>query len=95
MVRVPLPTTEHGKPVPRARLVGWKYEVEGGRAGVIQLAQRQITECRINACVANGPAYGSGFGLVKAGGEYSHLPDTATLFASLEELVREGSDARR
>lgn len=78
---------------PRARLVGWKYEVEGGRAGVIQLAQRQITECRTDACVANGPAYGSGFGLVRTGSGFSHLPDTATLFASLEELVREGPAA--
>ena len=78
---------------PRARLVGWKYEVEGGRANVIQLARRQITECRTDACVANGAAYGSGFGLVKANGEYSHLPDTATLFASLDQLLREGPDA--
>lgn len=78
---------------PRARLVGWKYEVDGGRAGVIQLAQRQITECRTDACVANGPAYGSGFALVRAGGEYSHLPDTATLFASLDEFIREAREA--
>ena len=51
---------------PTARLVGWKYEVDGGRAGVIRLAERQITDCRTDACVANGPAYGAGFGLVKA-----------------------------
>jgi phosphopantothenoylcysteine synthetase/decarboxylase len=79
---------------PNARLVGWKYEVEGGRANAIQLAQRQITECRTDACVANGAAYGSGFGLVRAGGEHQHLPDTATLFASLEKLVRGSSEAR-
>ena len=78
---------------PRTRLIGWKYEVEGGRAGVIQLAQRQITECRTDACVANGPAYGSGFGFVRAGGNYSHLPDRAALFASLDAFIREGSDA--
>jgi phosphopantothenate---cysteine ligase (CTP) len=79
---------------PNARLVGWKYEVEGGRANVIELAQRQITECRTDACVANGAAYGSGFGLVRAGGEPHHLPDTATLYASLEELVRGSSEGR-
>jgi phosphopantothenoylcysteine synthetase/decarboxylase len=78
---------------PRTRLIGWKYEVEGGRAGVIQLAQRQITECGTDACVANGPAYGGGFGLVRAGGEYGHLPDRAALFASLDAFIREGSDA--
>jgi len=59
---------------------------------VIQLAQRQITECRTDACVANGPAYGDGFGLVKAGGGYGHLQDKAALFGSLDEFIREGSD---
>jgi phosphopantothenoylcysteine decarboxylase/phosphopantothenate--cysteine ligase len=78
-----------------ARLVGWKYEVEGDRAGVIELAERQMTECRTDACVANGPAYGRGFGLVKAGGGCTHLPDTAALFAALEELIRERRDAPR
>jgi phosphopantothenate---cysteine ligase (CTP) len=72
---------------PTARLVGWKYEVEGGRSGVIQLAERQIAECRTDGCVANGPAYGKGFGLVQAGKECLDLPDTATLFAALAGLL--------
>jgi phosphopantothenoylcysteine decarboxylase/phosphopantothenate--cysteine ligase len=80
---------------PKARLVGWKYEVEGGRAGVIRLAERQITECRTDACVANGPAYGAGFSLVRGGGEFTHLPDTAALFAALEEFLRERPDSPR
>jgi phosphopantothenoylcysteine decarboxylase/phosphopantothenate--cysteine ligase len=75
---------------PKARLVGWKYEVEGGRAGVVRLAEHQITECRTDACVANGPAYGAGFGLVQTGGEFTHLPDMAALFAALEKLLRAG-----
>jgi phosphopantothenoylcysteine decarboxylase/phosphopantothenate--cysteine ligase len=74
---------------PRARLVGWKYEVEGNRPGAIQLAERQIIECRTDACVANGPAYGTGFGLVRSGGETSHLPDKAALFSALEKLICE------
>jgi phosphopantothenoylcysteine decarboxylase/phosphopantothenate--cysteine ligase len=74
---------------PQARLVGWKYEVEGGRAGVIRLAERQIAESRTDACVANGPAYGAGFGLVLTGGQFTHLPDTAALFAALEEFMRQ------
>ena len=77
---------------PRARLVGWKYQVEGGHASMIQLAQRQINECRTDACVANGPAYGSGFGLVRAGDDCRHLPDTLTLFEALEEFICEGLD---
>ncbi|MEI7939371.1 MAG: phosphopantothenoylcysteine decarboxylase [Verrucomicrobiota bacterium] len=72
---------------PHAWLVGWKYEVEGGRAGVIQLAERQIADCRTDACVANGPAYGPGFGLVRAGGKLTDLPDAAALFAALEHLT--------
>src|SRR5438552_8169714 len=38
---------------PQARLVGWKYEVDGDRPGVIRLAEKQIAECRTDACVAN------------------------------------------
>jgi phosphopantothenoylcysteine decarboxylase/phosphopantothenate--cysteine ligase len=73
---------------PHAWLVGWKYEVEGGRAGVIRLAERQIADCRTDACVANGPAYGAGFGLVRGGGSVTDLPDTAALFTALEGLIR-------
>jgi phosphopantothenoylcysteine synthetase/decarboxylase len=75
---------------PRARLVGWKYEVEGDRAGVVRLAEKQLEECRTDACVANGPAYCKGFGLVRAGGERAHLADTGALYEALIELVREG-----
>jgi phosphopantothenate---cysteine ligase (CTP) len=74
---------------PRVCLVGWKYEVEGGRSGVIQLAERQIADCGTDACVANGPAYGAGFGLVRGGREVSHLPNKAALFTALEEFIRE------
>lgn len=70
---------------PQARLVGWKYEVVGDRAAVIAAAERQIRECLSDACVANGPAYGEGFGLIRRVGQASHLPDKAALF---EQLAR-------
>ncbi len=73
---------------PAARLVGWKFEMEGNRAGVIGLAERQLAECRTNACVANGPAYGPGFGLVTGPGNCAPLPDAPTLFTALEKLIR-------
>jgi phosphopantothenate---cysteine ligase (CTP) len=73
---------------PRAWLIGWKYEVEGGRAGVVRLAERQISECHTDACVANGPAYGPGFGLVSGRGVMTHLPDTTALFLALERFTR-------
>lgn len=74
---------------PVARLVGWKYEVDGTREDVIREAEKQIAACLTDACVANGPAYGDGFGLVEGVGEFKHLQDKAALFEALERLVRE------
>ena len=71
---------------PKARLVGWKYEVGGDRAAVIRLAREQITECRTDACVANGPAYGPGFGVVTPGGA-EHCPSMPALFEALEKII--------
>jgi len=73
---------------PKARLVGWKFEVDGDRAGVIALAERQMAECRTDACVANGAAYGSGFGLVTGVGKCLHLADVKALFPALEKLIQ-------
>jgi phosphopantothenate---cysteine ligase (CTP) len=73
---------------PTARLVAWKYEVDGDRAGVTRLAEHQIAECCTDACVANGPGYGIGFGLVRGAGEPMHLPTAAALYAALEEFIR-------
>jgi len=75
---------------PRACLVGWKYEVDGGRSDVIAEAEKQMAACRTNACVANGRAYGPGFGLVTGPGQCRHLEDSANLFAALEEFARKG-----
>jgi phosphopantothenoylcysteine synthetase/decarboxylase len=71
----------------RTLLVGWKYEVEGDRAGVIGLGERQLAECQTSACVINGRAYGAGFGLVSGPGRHMHLPDAAALYAALEALL--------
>jgi len=53
---------------PRSVLVGWKYEVEGTREDVVHLGRSQLAECRSEACVLNGPAYGRGFGLLTPDG---------------------------
>lgn len=76
---------------PRARLVGWKYEVDGDRAAVIQAAARQIAACHTDACVANGPAYGAGFGLVEGLERCTQLAGKPELFTALERLARERS----
>jgi phosphopantothenoylcysteine decarboxylase/phosphopantothenate--cysteine ligase len=73
---------------PTARLVGWKYEVDGDRAGVVRLAEKQMADCRTDACVANGPAYGAGFGLVTGVSPVTHLEDPPALFAALERFIR-------
>jgi len=70
---------------PRALIVGWKFEADGRRAAVVRTARRQLAECVTDACVANGPAYGKGFGLVTAGGQ-KHFADKAGLFEALEKL---------
>jgi phosphopantothenoylcysteine decarboxylase/phosphopantothenate--cysteine ligase len=72
---------------PAAHLVGWKYEVEGDLAAVLEKARQQIAECHTNACVANGPAYGIGFGLVTPQGQPEHFRDTGLLFRSLQQLI--------
>jgi phosphopantothenate---cysteine ligase (CTP) len=68
---------------PRARLVGWKYEVDGTRPETLDLARRQMESNRTDACVANGPAYGEGFGWVTLQHPPVHLADRAALFDEL------------
>ena len=74
---------------PQAKLVGWKYEVDGDQADVLRAAENQLRECRTDACVANGPTFGPGFGLVNGPGQCLPLSDTAQLFDALEKLIRE------
>jgi phosphopantothenoylcysteine synthetase/decarboxylase len=72
---------------PNARLVGWKYEVDGGRRAALEKARRQLANCHTDACVANGPAYGAGFGLVKNQAATVHLKNKPALFKALEEFI--------
>lgn len=72
---------------PQACLVGWKFEVEGDSTAAVALAKRQITENRTDACVANGPGYGPGYGLITADRQHQHLSDFPALFAALENLA--------
>ncbi|MFN7141971.1 MAG: phosphopantothenoylcysteine decarboxylase, partial [Limisphaerales bacterium] len=72
---------------PQTCIVGWKYEVDGERPDVLLKAEQQIHDNHSDGCVANGPAYGFGFGLVDATRRHQHLTDTDQLFAALEELA--------
>lgn len=71
---------------PRARIVGWKYEADGVRADTLRSARRQLADCSTDACVANGPAYGKGFGVVTPT-RRAHYTDSAELFPALEKMV--------
>lgn len=73
---------------PSAYLVGWKYEVDGDQATALSAARRQLADCHTDACVLNGPAYGTGFGLVDSAGRCVELTHPAALFGALEELLR-------
>ncbi len=77
---------------PKAFLVGWKYETDGGQTSVLDAAQEQIKLCRTNACVANGQAYGNGYGIVTSHKPPRHFGDTRKLFEALEELMRQGQN---
>lgn len=70
-----------------ALLVGWKYEVDGDRSAVLQKARRQIEQCRTNACVANGPAFGKGFGLLRSDGRCDQCDTPTQLFETLTQLL--------
>jgi phosphopantothenoylcysteine decarboxylase/phosphopantothenate--cysteine ligase len=71
---------------PNAFLVGWKYEVDGGKKSTVAAARAQIKKCKTNACVANGPAYGEGFGVVADA--VKHCADDATLFRWAGEATK-------
>jgi len=71
---------------PKSQIVGWKYEVEGKRDDAIVAAQMLLEETKISACVANGPAYGDGFGFVSATGQ-RHFAAAPGLFSAVIDFV--------
>jgi phosphopantothenoylcysteine decarboxylase/phosphopantothenate--cysteine ligase len=73
---------------PAAKIVGWKYELDGGRAQALSRAREQIAQCRTDLCVLNGTAYGEGFGIVSPDeSEVSHSPDKTSLVRSLADRL--------
>jgi phosphopantothenoylcysteine decarboxylase/phosphopantothenate--cysteine ligase len=72
---------------PQARVVGWKYELDGDRDRVVEVARQQLASNRTNACVVNGAAYGEGFGLVTGAGRCEHLADESALYQALARLI--------
>jgi len=72
---------------PLARLVGWKFEVDGTREEVLAKASHQMKSALTDACVVNGPAWGQGFGWVLPDGHNHEVPDPSALARLLVHWV--------
>jgi phosphopantothenoylcysteine synthetase/decarboxylase len=71
---------------PGARIVGWKYELNGTLADALHAGAHQLEDCGTDFCVVNGAAYGEGFGLLDRGGRVRHFAEKAGLCAGLVAL---------
>ena len=60
---------------PKAKIVGWKYELDGSPKDVQAKAAQQIAECGTNACIVNGTAYGRGYGVCEPKKPLAHIAD--------------------
>lgn len=72
---------------PRARIVGWKYELAGTRDDAFARAWRQLRDCATDACVLNGAAYGEGFALCQAAGSVVNCSGSIQLADTLVRLL--------
>ncbi|HTD87538.1 MAG TPA: phosphopantothenoylcysteine decarboxylase [Candidatus Binatia bacterium] len=85
LVPTPKIITELRDWFPEAFLVGWKFESGGDGDSAVADGRKQIADCRTNACVVNGPAYGAGFGLLTV--ELQHCARREALFAQLAAIL--------
>jgi phosphopantothenoylcysteine decarboxylase/phosphopantothenate--cysteine ligase len=53
---------------PDSKIIGWKWEASSTRSEAEEAARGQIQACQTDACVLNGPSYGSGYLLILAEG---------------------------
>lgn len=72
---------------PGARIVGWKYELNGTPDAVMKKAHEQISANGTSACVVNGAAWGPGFALIEPGCEPVRFGDKAALCAFLAQWI--------
>jgi phosphopantothenate---cysteine ligase (CTP) len=68
---------------PNARIVGWKYELDGTREDVLAKAVQQMNECSTDACVVNGDAWGEGFGFVVRDAPFTEIETRRELYKFL------------
>ena len=70
-----------------ARIVGWKFEMDGDRANSLVRGAKQIQENGCSLCVVNGAAYGAGFGILDSHGSCSWVATRSELCAWLTKWV--------
>jgi hypothetical protein len=72
---------------PNAKIVGWKYELDGDRAAAEAKARAQISGNGTDACVVNGVAWGAGFGFIEPGRDTIAIADKPALCAFLAQWL--------
>jgi phosphopantothenoylcysteine synthetase/decarboxylase len=72
---------------PKARIVGWKYELEGSPEDAVRKAESQLRHSGVDLCVLNGRAYGIGFALCRARQPLIHCQGKEELCDSLVEWL--------
>lgn len=72
---------------PAAKIIGWKYELDGARGDAMAKAHGQLAACRTDACVVNGAAWGAGFGFIEPGRDVVSLAEKPALCAFLREWL--------
>ena len=72
---------------PNAKIVGWKYELDGDRAAAEAKARAQISGNGTDACVVNGVAWGAGFGFIEPGCDTIAIADKPALCAFLVQWL--------
>ena len=73
---------------PKARIVGWKYELAGTRDDAFAKVWKQLRDCQTDACVLNGAAYGEGFAVCHTDGRVETCAETPELCALLNDWLR-------
>ncbi len=72
---------------PSAKIIGWKYELDGDRAAAEAKGRAQISANGTDACVVNGAAWGAGFGFIEPGRDTLAIAGKAALCAFLAQWL--------
>jgi phosphopantothenoylcysteine decarboxylase/phosphopantothenate--cysteine ligase len=73
---------------PSAKIVGWKYELEGSREQALERGWKQIQTNHTDLCVVNGAAYGRGFAVVNAERQFQPFATAQSLAKFLSQWLR-------